>query len=205
MNLYRIKDFFYPNTILDIGANIGQFHMLCKNYFPESYIFSIEASNECENELKKITDNYFIGLLSKDNIEYDYYSLKKFPTNTGNSIYRELTHFYTDDEIEIIKKKGIKLDDLFEEHSEFDFIKIDTQGSELDIIDGGKNICSKAKGILLEVSITQYNQNAPLYNEVIEYMNEFNFFNALILDEARNHGSYQQDILFLNKKFFNNK
>ena len=30
------------STILDIGANVGQFHSLCRNHFSNSYIFSIE-------------------------------------------------------------------------------------------------------------------------------------------------------------------
>ena len=68
---------------------------------------------------------------------------------------------------------------------------------------GGKNLCSKAKGILLEVSLTQYNENAPLYNEVIQFMVNFGFIKTDILDEARNHGSHQQDILFINEKFIN--
>ena len=114
-------------------------------------------------------------MLTKDNSEYNFYSRKNDPTCTGNSIYKELTQFYSDDQLDIIKKKGIKLDDLFEDESEFDLIKIDTQGSELDIMSGGKNLCSKAKGILLEVSLTQYNENAPLYNEVIQFMVNFCF------------------------------
>ena len=44
MQLYKIKNYFYPYRILDIGANIGQFHTLAKNEFPFSFIFSIEAS-----------------------------------------------------------------------------------------------------------------------------------------------------------------
>ena len=88
--------------------------------------------------------------------------------------------------------------DLFESDSEFDLIKIDTQGSELDIITGGINLCNKAKGILLEVSLTQYNEGAPLYQEVISFMENIGFIPKVILDEARNHGAHQQDILFLN-------
>ncbi len=114
-----------------------------------------------------------------------------------------LTHFFSDDQLDIIKTTGIKLDDLFESDSEFDLIKIDTQGSELDIIEGGLNLCNKAKGILLEVSLTQYNENAPLYDEVIDYMTSHGFIKTEILDEARNHGSYQQDILFINEKLIN--
>jgi FkbM family methyltransferase len=199
MNLRAITNYFYPYRILDIGANIGQFHRECKDTFSDSFIFSIEASNECEESLKQITENYYIGLLAKDSKEYNYYKRKNDPTSTGNSIYKELTHFFSDDQLDIIKATGIKLDDLFDNESEFDLIKIDTQGSELDIIEGGLNLCNKAKGILLEVSLTQYNENAPLYDEVISYMESIGFEKTEILDEARNHGSHQQDILFINK------
>jgi len=201
MNLRVITNYFYPYRILDIGANVGQFHKECKAIFNDSYIFSIEASAECESSLQQITENYYIGLLAKDNTEYDFYSRKNDPTCTGNSIYKELTQFYSDDQLDIIKTNGIKLDDLFESNSEFDLIKIDTQGSELDIIEGGLNLCNKAKGILLEVSLTQYNENAPLYDEVINYMTSHGFVKTEILDEARNHGSHQQDILFINTKY----
>jgi FkbM family methyltransferase len=199
MNLFKITNYFYPYRILDIGANIGQFHQIAKQTFSDSYIFSIEASDDCESYLKQITENYYIGLLAKDNIEYDFYSRKNYSTGTGNSIYKELTHFYSEDQLEIIKKQGIRLDDLFTNDTEFDLIKIDTQGSELDIITGGIELCKKSKGILLEVSLTQYNENAPLYDEVIEYMKNIGFIPKDILDESKNHGSHQQDILFLNE------
>jgi FkbM family methyltransferase len=200
MQLYKIANYFTPSTILDIGANIGQFHTLAKNTFPNSAIFSIEASPDCEPHLMKITENYYIGLLAKDNSEYDFYSRKGDMTCTGNSVYRELTQFYSDDQIQILKQQGIRLDDLFESDSEFDLIKIDTQGSELDIITGGINLCKKAKGILLEVSLTQYNQGAPLHEEVVSFMKNLGFTPKITLDESRNHGSHQQDILFINGK-----
>lgn len=199
MNLYKIQEYFSPYRILDIGANIGQFHQLARSVYPEAFIFSIEASQECEQYLKQITDQYYIGLLAKDNSEYDFYSRKGDATCTGNSMYRELTQFYSDDQLQIVKQNGIKLDDLFELDSEFDLIKIDTQGSELDIISGGINLCKKAKGILLEVSLTQYNEGAPLYKEVLQFMESIGFIPKVILDEARNHGAHQQDILFTRK------
>jgi len=200
MNLSKIQNYFYPYRILDIGANVGQFHQIAKNIFPKSYIFSIEASKECENYLKQLTDNYYIGMLAKNNDEYNFYSRKNDPTSTGNSIYKELTKFYSDDQLNIIKQKGIKLDDLFKDNSEFDLIKIDTQGSELDIIEGGKDLCSKAKGILLEVSLTKYNEDAPLYDEVIRFMDNFGFKIAEILDEnIVPEIVSQQDILFIKK------
>ena len=200
MILSKITKHFYPNTILDIGANIGQFHIMAKGEFPSSFIFSIEASRECEASLKWITDNYYIGMLAKDTSEYEFYKRKGDPTCTGNSFYKELTQYYSDDQLDIVYEKGIMLDDLFEKESEFDLIKIDTQGSELDIITGGINLCKKAKGILLEVSLTQYNQGAPLYKEVVDFMKGIGFTPVEVLDESRNHGAHQQDILFINEK-----
>lgn len=202
MNLHKIANYFYPSKILDIGANIGQFHELTKNTYPEAFIFSIEANPECEQYLKEITSDYYIGLLAKDNLEYNFFSKKDNPIGTGNSIYKELTHHYSDDKLKILKQTGVKLDDLFEKTLEFDLIKIDTQGSELDIIAGGINLCYKAKGILLEVSITQYNEGAPLYQEVIDFMNSIGFIQVDILDELYIPDVvHQQDILFLNKLF----
>jgi len=202
MRLDLITKHFCPNTILDIGANIGQFHNIAKSFFPDSFIFSIEASSDCEPYLKSITDNYYIGLLSKDNSEYDFYSRKDTGIGTGNSMYRENTDFYSDEKVKVIKKTGIKLDDLMDKNKQFDLIKIDTQGSELDIIQGGIDLCKRAKGILLEVSITEYNKGSPLYDEVINFMNGIGFKVSDVLGEERNHGSNQQDILFLNQKYF---
>lgn len=200
MNVNLVSNYFIPYRVLDIGANIGQFHSLFKKYYSYSYVFSIEASPECEPELKKITNDYLIALLAKDNSVYDFYSRKGDPTCTGNSIYRELTRFYSDDQIDVIKQEAIMLDNIFSRDTEFDLIKIDTQGSELDIISGGKKLCSKAKGIILEVSLTPYNQGAPLYDDVITFMDNFGFTMTDILDEAFNNGSHQQDILFIHKE-----
>ena len=86
----------------------------------------------------------------------------------------------------------------------FDLIKIDTQGSELDILRGGTNFYTCAKGIILEVSLIEYNKNAPLEKEVIDYMDSINFKPAEVLkDHYFSDGVLiQKDILFLNKDLF---
>ena len=202
MNLSSVTKYFYPHRVLDIGANTGQFHRECKAAFPNSFVFSIEASQHCEPSLQEITNNYYIGLLAKDSKTYDFYTRKGDPTSTGNSIHRELTPFFSDDQIEIQKREGITLDDLFTEDSKFDLIKIDTQGSELDIISGGLTLCKQASGIMLEVSLVPYNEGSPLKDEVIAFMDNLGFYPA----EELNYNFHpidgqliQIDLLFLNK------
>lgn len=199
INLDIISKYLTPIRILDIGANTGQFHRLAKSKFPDSYIFSIEAEKSCEPELKLVTNSYLITLLAKDNNQYEFYKLKSNSKNTGNSIYKELGEHYIPLNTDIEYKVGTKLDDLFEDTSIFDLIKIDTQGSELDIISGGITLCKKAKGILLEVSLTPCNAGAPLLDDVVKFMNNLGFNSVSVLDENIYKEFKQQDILFINR------
>jgi FkbM family methyltransferase len=205
MNLDLIKPYFIPQKVLDIGANVGNWYSHCKNVFPESYIFSIEANDGCEELLKSTNPNSIITLLAKNEELYDFYTKKDAPTATGNSIYKELTPYYDDESTNIVtKKKGTMLDKLFPKET-FDLIKMDVQGAELDIIKGGKKLCKKAKGILLEVALKEYNLNSPLHDEVVEYMESIGFIKKEILEDLAYNGEiYHQDILFINENIIHN-
>lgn len=196
MNLEPIKTYFTPNTILDIGAHFGEFAAEAKFYFPDSHIVCIEANKDCEPFLQNSGFEYYIALLGDKNNKVVFFKNKEDITSTGNSIYRELTHHYRDDNI--LKEQLVMdtLDNLFEsKNKNYDLIKIDTQGSEIDILKGGQSIVSNAKGILLEVSYRPYNKNAPLEPDVVSYMNSINFSLKWVIEE--NQWAAQRDLLFI--------
>lgn len=200
MNIHLVEKHFYPHRILDIGANIGQFHSLCKNAYPDSYIYSIEPSEDCAHSLSTLTENFAIKLLGKKNQIVDFYTSKHCSTSTGNSIYRENTKYFSDEETVVVKRTTERLDDIFGEDEEFDLIKMDTQGSELDIIEGGLKLVSKAKGVLLEIAHINYNEGAPQHDEVVEYMGKIGFYVAETLEEHWFNGELTHvDYLFLKK------
>lgn len=208
MNLEKIKEYFIPDRILDIGANVGGWYNEAKSVFPEAYILSIEANEECEEVLKLTNPNYKIAFLAKDNEIYKFYKNKDVYGSTGNSIYKELSEHYTEENTYFDEKQGIMLDDglnglgIF---SYFDLIKMDVQGAELDIIRGGINLCKGAKGILLEVALKEYNQGSPLHDEIVDYMKSIGFKKAEILDNLPYNGEiYHQDILFINENIIHN-
>lgn len=201
MNLEIIKKYFVPRTILDIGANVGQFHKECKRVFPESYIFSIEATDECEPYLKTFTNNYSISLLSREKNIYDFYTTTKNKISTGNSIYKELTTFFDDSSTVVVQKLGIPLDELVPNFV-FDLIKLDTQGSELDILHGGVNLLSNTKAILIEVSLEQYNAGSPLKNEVNLFLETHGFTSVEKIEDIFhpiNGNLIQETLLYLRK------
>jgi len=205
MGLEKIKTYFEPKSILDIGANVGQFYNEIKNIFPNSYYYLIEGSESCEVVLETFNVDYSICLLSDSEKEVNFYIRKNEPRCTGNSIYRENTSFYDDDQIIVEKKQTKTLSNLLN-NQKFDLIKIDVQGSEIDIINGGLDIIKEAKGILMEVSLMEYNQNAPTKDFVYEYMDNLGFKPVELIGNINHPLTYeliQQDILFLNKKYDN--
>jgi FkbM family methyltransferase len=166
-----------------------------KEFFPKADILMIEANEEKESRLKSIGP-YKIALLgSEDNKEVDYYKCKD-GVPTGNGIYRENTQFKFESE----KKKSITLPTLLGSDNGYDLIKMDVQGSELDIIKGALPIIKKTDSLLLELQTLEYNKGAPMASDVISYLQGigFDMVDILNLMYSENH-LIQVDVLFINR------
>jgi len=183
------------NKVLDIGAYEGEFYLMFKEFFPKADILMIEANEEKESRLKSIGP-YKIALLgSEDNKEVDYYKCKD-GVPKGNGIYRENTQFKFESE----KKKSITLPTLLGSDNGYDLIKMDVQGSELDIIKGALPIIKKTDSLLLELQTLEYNKGAPMASDVISYLQGigFDMVDILNLMYSENH-LIQVDVLFINR------
>ena len=64
MSLKNINKYFSPTSILDIGANIGQFYHEIRKIFPDAQYTLIEGNHYCEAALKGLHVEYYISLLS---------------------------------------------------------------------------------------------------------------------------------------------
>tara|TARA_R110001592_G_scaffold98899_1_gene281997 strand:+ start:3513 stop:4157 length:645 start_codon:yes stop_codon:yes gene_type:complete len=194
---------FNPSTILDIGAHSGQFYGWAKNIWPDAFIWMIEA-NECHaNTLSNLTnhnnDKYTIATMGDVEREVNLYTRTDKPHTEGASYYKESSYWDIPQLVMKIPKTLQTLDNLFTDDSSFDLIKMDTQGSEVDIIKGGKNLCKKSKYILLEVSLTKLNEGAPTYEETMSFMEEYGFEQIMSIGEHYNGDELiQKDIIFKN-------
>jgi len=203
MNLNLITKYFTPTHILDIGVHQAQFYQLARYYFPRASFFLIEGNKSCEELIKKLNVPYLIRVLGKEKKEGIFYKTKENSTSSGESLYREITPSFNDDRVIKEKVKIYTIDTTFKE-ANFDLIKIDTQGSEIDILKGGYNIAKNAKGILLETSVVEFNKGAPLHDEVVSFMDQYGFVEKECLDEKNiitdfNLHIHQKDVLFINK------
>lgn len=194
----------YINYVLDIGAYRGDFTETVKSVFPNAIVRQFEAD---DRQLPYLQNNAIIALLgdeTKDDI--NFYTLDDDKITTGSSIYKEMTSHYMDSTTVILKKSMTTIDSLNEQYNffgdweNFGLVKIDTQGSELLILDGAKKFLSsmKPKYILLECSILQYNSGAPLFHEVCDKMHQLGYSTNDVFDLSYNehHQLLQMDVLF---------
>jgi len=183
--LIELSKSYTPNTILDIGAHHGNFSMFCKGLWKNIDSLMLEGNENCEEVLENLPFSHCIVLLSDTNKEVTLHLNPKNPMCTGTSYLKEKTRYYKNS-IQV-KKNTFTLEEVINEvdNKVFDIIKIDTQGSELDIIKGGLEIVKKASYVILEVATLQYNEGSPLFDEVIDYMKQIGFSNYKIVEEHK--------------------
>ena len=201
MRLDKVHDKFgIPNVILDIGAHRGQFYSWSRKVWPETPIWMIEANDIHEPYLKAIcdeseNDNYVISTLGDMERDVKFITRSDKPHTEGASYYKEANYWDIPQLVKEIPKTLQTLDELFEESSQFDLIKLDTQGSEVDILKGGSNLCQKAVAIIVEVSYVEYNEGAPLADEVISFMKDYGYGKHIEIGEHYSNEPQWKDIV----------
>jgi FkbM family methyltransferase len=190
VNYPIVLNYFTPQSYLDIGVCKGHAIPFILEQLPSlTKVEMIEACEFHREDLKVISDKYnvpfHIEVLSNEIKEVTFYldGKGKDSTGPGNSYYLEDTHHYINTPSE--QRITNTLDNIYDETYTFDLIKMDTQGSELDIIKGGTNLISRTKGIILEENVYRYNFGAALHNEIKKYMEGIGFELVGVLDDKQ--------------------
>jgi FkbM family methyltransferase len=170
---------FQPKSILDVGACRGTFTAKCRDFWPDTQFCMVEANRDRIDDLS-LFGEYHIALLGRESGKMVKFYRSKSEYYTGDSMYREMTPYYDDQNVIVEEYITTRLDDLLPGRR-FDFAKLDVQGAELDVIKGGRDVLSQCKCILMEVQSIQYNAGAPLVDEVVAYMLSIEYEHAIVL------------------------
>lgn len=169
---------FAPAFILDIGAYKGEWAAMARQIFPEAEIMMLEAAEERIPDLETVKQlhggktDYRISLLGAEYREGVVFN--KYPNApTGNSV---LTGWKSGNKFQV-KCTMRTVDAILGEAGkpEPDFIKLDVQGYELEVLKGAKKCLGKTQAVLMEVSLIDMYQNNPLLHDVTAFMHERGF------------------------------
>lgn len=184
---------FMPRHILDIGAYHGYWAGLAQWIWPNAEMLSIEANEDCREQLAQKGRPFEIALLSSSSMDRIYNKCQT-GCGEGNSLFKENSVFPF--EQVMVRTKTLK---EVVENRTFDFVKIDCQGAESSIMEGGQETIRAAQVVLLECQIQEYNQGAPFLIDVIKTMQEdYGFRLYDIVDSHYNSRNMliQSDLLF---------
>ncbi len=178
------------NTIIDIGANEGQFAKKARELFPNANIISFEPIPAVYEKLVENfkTDTHFkainVGLGEKQE-KMKLWLNEYSPSSSILKMDHHTEHFdfaVKQNEIEI------QLEQLDSFAQEIDLskpylVKLDVQGYEDKVILGGTNLLSSAQMIISEVSFTSLYEGQVLFDRIYTTLKALGFKYA---------GSYEQ-------------
>jgi FkbM family methyltransferase len=196
-------------TILDIGANTGHFAFAINALLPQSQIYSFEPLPECFKELQAKAKG--IPNMRMFNIALGNHS--------GNLIFKRNAHSLSSSFLEMasLHKSAFpqtsisettevlveKLDIFAQEEIVLTgplLVKIDVQGFEGQVLEGGMQVISQAKIIIIETSFYTLYENQPLFDDIYLTLKSNGYIYAGALESLKDPSTgrvLQEDSIFV--------
>jgi FkbM family methyltransferase len=197
------------SNFYDVGANVGRWTVQTRTVFPD-------ARYELFEPLYGLHGSIESGSLVKDNPSVRMHAVAlsnetkrgtiKILGNNGVGSSILVMDYDAKKGIEIVDCDFYRMDDIVRERSlpPPDFIKLDTQASELKVLQGGVETIGNAKFILLETWMRRvYGPETPLFHEVSGWLYQHGFvlYEILNLDDGRDADGTLRwfDAVYINK------
>ena len=194
-------------TIIDGGANIGQFARAALETFPEATIISFEPvpdvfdvlSSNLNNEDSVVLRKYALGS-SNGSIKFfrnDYHqassALELLPEATRTHEMISMNHSEIEVEVTTLDSIDSKAD--FEEPI---LIKLDLQGYELQALKGATRLLERTTFVLVEMALNKSYVGEAGAEDIGRYLNENGFAQIATLNQLTDadHNVTQVDALF---------
>lgn len=195
-----------PVTIVDVGANVGQFSLMAAELHPSARIFSFEPIPRVADRFEKVLagnprvtlTRCAIGESQRTDMLHlsgrdDSSSLLPI-TDLQTSMYPETA------EVGQLKVEVKPLDRILtqDDLAKPALLKIDVQGAELEVIKGCASLLRHFDHIYVELSFVEFYSGQPLCHEVIAWLAERNFVLTGVYNLATDKDgvTVQADFLF---------
>lgn len=198
----------YPvKSILDVGANEGQFAALAREILPEVEIHSFEPLQEPLQRLHERSPalsphRIFPFALGREASSQTMFRNESSPSSSFLEMQvlhrEELPHTKGVEEERVVVRR---LDDIVTEQELAGpfFLKIDVQGFELEVLLGGNDTLQNTLAIVLEVSVRDLYEGAPTFDELYRHLQSQGFVYRGNIDQWRSQDTglvLQCDCLF---------
>lgn len=209
--LERLKqNGFSPEFVFDVGAYQGDFAALCFQLWPQTTVTCFEVLPEPASRILAMTDRQknlrLIPCLMGAEIQ------QQVPFNLGetaSSVLEESAHPNTNKALFPMRT----IDDVVDRDLQGrvpEFLKMDVQGYELEVLKGATRSLPSVQVILAEVNLLDIYENVPLIAEFMSWMHDRGWAAYDICGLIRrplDRALWQADMIFVpeNSSFRKNK
>ena len=189
------------STVFDIGAHKGGWFTQYLHHLPAAQFFLFEANPSLRRpEHVASHHRWFQAALSSDVTEKQFFSVN----GSGDSFYKEHSAAYTT--CETITLTTTTLDGMMKAHNlpMPQLIKLDVQGSEMDVLLGAGTLLDHVDVIVTEMSILpdplSYNTGAPTLDTYMKFLIDHDYVPVGVEElHCPDNRFVQMDVVFLKK------
>jgi FkbM family methyltransferase len=168
---------FRPKVILDIGAAKGYWSEFAHYFYPDAAFYMIDPLLESESRLQQLCatkPNFSYVLCAAGDVDGEI-SMSISADLDGSSLFSFNVNGTTDAPERIVPVYAI--DSLLSSGkiAPPQFVKIDVQGYELNVLKGGQKLLETTEVFILEVSIFKFLPDMPVVHQVVDYMVQHNY------------------------------
>lgn len=209
IDVERLRHFrslgFEPTCIFDVGASNGTWSWMVKDVFPEAQFHLFEPLATARAAYRELLESYLShglrGELHAVAVGAASGTTTLGVATDGHSSSVHIQHA-SDYFPEIAPVPIVSIDDVVARGAAApQLIKIDTQGAELQILEGAVTTLPQVDILLLETWLTRgYGPSTPLIGEVMNWLARHDFFLLDIADCYRDADGVltAQDFFFVN-------
>jgi FkbM family methyltransferase len=200
----EIIEHFTPkrgDIVVDIGAHIGHYTIIAsKRVGANGKVVAIEASpSNFEILNRNIKLNQLANIINLNHVVYSKETKLKLylpGEESGHTIYNTVISDRARNEDKFVEVNANTLDYLLQskgiKQEQINWIKIDVEGAEFEVLKGAANILSNSKDIAILIEIHNLRDSTNLYRPIVEFLNLYNF---KIEFEKSHHGGEKHIIV----------
>src|SRR5919112_1463092 len=181
----HIIEHFTPrqgDVVVDIGAHMGRYTIIAaKRVGTKGKVMAIEANpSNFEMLNRNIKLNQLTNIISLNNAVYSKETKIKLylpGEELGHTIYNTVMSDRAKNEDKFVEVSANTLDYFLQLKGimEVNWVKIDVEGAEFEVLKGATNVLSKSKDIALLIEIHNLSGGTNLYRPILEFLRLYNF------------------------------
>lgn len=181
----RLANQLEIKTILDVGANVGQYGMALREWGFAGKILSFEPLSEAHRTLCLNASNdpeWQVAPRCAVGAATSRATINISANGVSSSLLAMLdTHSKIAPESAYVRQEETDVRSLDDLIAELDpdggdyYLKIDTQGYERSVLDGASNVIGKCLAVQLEMSLLPLYRDGMLFDEALKFMRDHDF------------------------------